>query len=217
MPYLPKGRVAQTQSVNCGRIDRCHQIGSKTASHFQRPMFPLDLKHPFAWTLVGGSNNATVLAQFKGMRWSATAFKVGRRAEHDAPQRAQASGSQAGIRQIADPYCQIEALGIKVDKSVGELEVNLDLRMHAHVVGNDRYYEIRAEQNWRAHAQDARWFRSLVGGLESCVVYFVDGGFDAVEKRRPSFAWCRTARRSLYKLDPDGFLQRRQRPADRLQ
>ncbi|MER9587049.1 hypothetical protein [Mesorhizobium sp. M0276] len=51
---------------------------------------------------------------------------------------------------FADLYRQIEAFGTEIDKSIGKLEVNLDPRIR-----DDPYEEIRTEQNWCAHAQDA--------------------------------------------------------------
>ncbi|ESY72783.1 hypothetical protein X743_14545 [Mesorhizobium sp. LNHC252B00] len=55
-------------------------------------------------------------------------------------------------RQFADSYRQI---GTEIDKSIGKLEVNLDPRIGPHVIRDDPYEEIRTEQNWCAHAQDA--------------------------------------------------------------
>ena len=119
---------------------------------------------------VDGTDDAGVLAQFLGMRGAAVLREVGGRAEYDAPQGAEPPSLQAGVGQVADAHDEVEAFVGQVGEGVGELQVDVDLRVGAHVVGDDGNEEVGAEEDRGADAQGA-------GGAPTGMLGDVQAGF----------------------------------------
>ncbi|KDB89835.1 hypothetical protein AZ17_1208 [Bordetella bronchiseptica D989] len=166
---------------------------------------------------VDGPDDAGVLAQFLGMRGAAVLREVGGRAEDDAPQGAEPPSLQAGVGQVADAHDEVEAFVGQVGEGVGELQVDVDLRVGAHVVGDDGNEEVGAEEDRGADAQGAGGRRAALGDVQAGLGDGGDGGFDAVVVGLAGFAEREAPRAAVDELDAEVLFERRQGSADGLQ
>jgi hypothetical protein len=89
------------------------------------------------------------------MRRRAARLEVARRRAQHSPDLSHLHCTQAGIRQVADAYRNIQPFFDQIDHAVGELGIHFDLRKAAHVVDDARHNEGASEQHRGGDGQNA--------------------------------------------------------------